>query len=58
MCKSANDAYQFFENMDLNNCQRASEKVTPKKPNGVYELDVFNNLEVQVLFLTKHLQST
>ena len=30
----------------------------PKKPSGVHELDVFNNLAVQVSLLTKQLQST
>ena len=44
--------------MVLNNCQWPSEKVTPKKPSGVHELDVFNNLAVQVLLLTKKLQSS
>ena len=58
MSKSANDAYQLLENMALNNCQWPRERVTPKKPSGVHELDVFNNLAVQVLLLTKQLQST
>ena len=44
--------------MDLNNCQWLSERVAPKKPAGVHELDVFNNLAVQVSLLKKQLQST
>ena len=46
MSKSANDAYKLFENMALNNFQWHSERVTPKKPSGVHELDVFNNLAI------------
>ena len=44
--------------MALNNCQWPSERVTPKKPSRVHELDVFNKLAIQVLLLTKKLQST
>ena len=58
MSKITNDTYQLLENMALNNCQWPSERLTHKKPNGVHELDVFNNLAVQVLMLTKQLQST
>ena len=58
MSKSANDVYQLLENMSLNNCQWPSEWVTPKKLDGVHELDVFNNLAVQVSLLIKQLQSS
>ena len=58
MSKSTNEAYQLLENMAFNNCQWPSERVTPKKPDGVHKLDVFNNLTVQVSLLTKKLQST
>ena len=58
MSKSTNDAYQFLEKMALNYCQWPSERVTPKKPIRVHELDVFKNLAVQVSSLTKQLQST
>ena len=44
--------------MAFNNYQLPSERITPKKTNGVHELDVFNNLAVQVSLLTKQLQST
>ena len=58
MSKSANEVYQFLEDMALNNCQWPNERATPKKPSGVHELDVFNNLAVQVSLLTNQLQST
>ena len=58
MSKSTDEAYQLLENIALNNFQWLSERVTPKKPAGVHKLDVFNNLAVQVLLLTKQLQST
>ena len=56
MSKSANEAYQLLENMALNNFQRPSERVAPKKPTGMYEFDVFSNLAAQVSLLTKQLQ--
>ena len=55
MNKSENEPYQLSENMALNYCKWLSEKEKPKKPSGVHELDVFNNLVVQVLLLTKQL---
>ena len=55
MSKSANEAYQQLEDMALNNCQCLNEIAVPKKPSGVHELDVFNNLSIQVLLLTKQL---
>ena len=58
MGKSANEAYQLLENMAFKNCQWMKERVTSKRSSGVLELDVFNNLAVQVSFLTKQLQST
>ena len=58
MSKSPNEAYHLLENMALNNFQWLSERVTPNRPGGVHKLDVFNNLAVQVSFLTKQLQST
>ena len=53
MSKSANEACQLLENVALNNCQWLSKMVAPKKPNRVHELDLFNNLVVKVLLLTK-----
>ena len=44
--------------MALNICQWLSERAMPKKPSGVHELDVFNNLEVQISLLTKKIQSS
>ena len=55
MSMSANEVYQQLEDMPLNNCQWPSERATPKKPSGVHELDVLNNLAVQVSLLTKQL---
>ena len=55
MSKSINEAYQFLEDMALNNYQWPNERERTKKPSGVHELDVFNNLAVQVLLLTKKL---
>ena len=55
MSKSANEAYQLLEDMALNNCQWSNARATPKKPSRVHELDVFNNLAVQVLLLTRKL---
>ena len=58
MNKSENEEYQLLEDMDLNNFQWPSERAKPKKLSGVQELDVFNNLAIQVLCLTKQLQYT
>ena len=58
MRKSAKEAYKLFEDMALNNCQWPSEIAAPRKPSGVHELDVFNNLEIQLSLITKKLQST
>ena len=58
MSKSANEAYQLLEDINLNNCQWLSEIEMPKKLSEVHELDVFKNLAVKVLLLTKKLQST
>ena len=52
MSKSANEVYQLLEDMALNNCQWPNERASPKKPNRVHELDVFNNITVQVSFLS------
>ena len=43
MRKSEDEAYQLLENMAINNCQWPSEKATPKKSTGMYEVDVFSN---------------
>ena len=51
MRKSENETYQLLEDMAMNNYQWPSEREMPKKPSGVHELDVFNNLVVQVSFL-------
>ena len=57
MSKSANEAHKLLEDT-LNNCRWPRERETPKKPSGVHELDVSNNLAIQVSLLTKQLQST
>ena len=55
MSKSENEAYQLLEYVALNNFQWPNERATLKKPSGVHELDVFNNLAAQVSLLTKQL---
>ena len=58
MSKSEDEPYQLLENMAINNCQSPSERVTPKKLTGMFEIDVFSNLAAQVSLLTKQLQAT
>ena len=58
MSKSEDEAYKLLENMALNNFQWPSERVTPKKPVGMYDIDVFFNLAAQVSLLTKKIQAT
>ena len=58
MSKSEDEAYKLLENMALNNCQWLSERVTPKKLVGMYDVDVFFNLAAQVSLLTKKIKVT
>ena len=57
MSKNEDEAYKLLENMALNNCQWLSERVTPKKLVGMYDIDVFFNLAAQVSLLTKQIKS-
>ena len=58
MGKNEVEAYQILENIALNNYQWPIERVAPKKPTGVYHLDVFTNLVAQVPSLFKQLQAS
>ena len=58
MRKSEDKAYQLLENRAINKCQWPSERVTPKKLMGMYEVDIFSNLAARVSLLTKQLQAT
>ena len=44
MGKNEVEAYQILENIALNYCQWPVERVAPKKPAGVFDLDMFTNL--------------
>ena len=37
--QSEDEAYQLLENIAINNCQWPSERATPKKSMGMYEVD-------------------
>ena len=52
------EAYQILENITLNDCQWPVERVAPKKPAGVFDLDMFTNLSAQVSTLSKQLQAS
>ena len=56
MGKNEMEAYQILENIALNDCQWLVERVAPKKPSGVFDLDMFTNLSAQVSTLSKQLQ--
>ena len=58
MGKNEVGAYQILENIALNDCQWSIERVAPKKPTKVFDLDMFTNLSVQVSTLLKQLQAT
>ena len=42
------EAYQILKNIALNDCQWLVERVAPKKPAGVFYLDMFTKLFAQV----------
>ena len=58
MGKNEVEAYQILENITLNDCQWPVERVAPKKPAGVFDLDMFTNLSAQVSTLSKQLQAS
>ena len=58
MGKNEVEAYQILENIALNDCQWLVERVAPKKPVGVFDLDMFTNLSTQVYTLSKQLQAS
>ena len=58
MGKNKVEAYQILENIALDDCQWPVERVAPKKPNGVFDLDMFTNLSAQVSTLSKQIQAT
>ena len=58
MGKNEVEAYQILENITLNDCQWPVERVAPKKPTRVFDLDMFTNLYAQVSTLSKQLQAS
>ena len=58
MGKNEVEAYQILENIALNDCQWPVERAAPKKPIGVFDLDMFTNLFAQVSTLSKQLQAS
>ena len=58
MGKNKVEAYQILENIALNDCQWLVERAAPKKPTGVFDLDMFTNLSAQVSTLSKKLQAS
>ena len=58
MGKNEVEAYQILENIALNDCQWPVERATPKKPAGVFYLDMFTNLFDQVSTLFEQLQAS
>ena len=58
MGKNEVEVYQILENIALNDCQWPVERVTPKKPPRVFDLDMFTNISAQVSTLSKQLQAT
>ena len=58
MGKNEMEAYQILENIALNDCQWPVERAAPKKPAGVFDLDMFTNLSTQVSTLSKQLQAS
>ena len=57
MGKNEVEAYQILENIALNDCQWLVERVAPKKPSGMFDLDMFTNLSAKVSTLSKQLQA-
>ena len=53
MGKNEEEAYQILENIALNDCQWSVERVAPKKPVEVFNLNMFTNLSAQVSTLSK-----
>ena len=51
-------ACQILENIALNDCQWPLERISLKKPVGVFDLDMFTNLSAQVSTLSKQLQAS
>ena len=51
MGKNEVEAYQILENITLNDCQWPIERVAPKKPAEVFNLDMFTNLSTKVFTL-------
>ena len=58
MGKNEVEAYQILENIALNDCKWSVERVAPKKPTRVFDLDMFTNLSAQVSTLSKQLQAS
>ena len=58
MGKNEVEAYQILKNVALNDCQWPVERVAPKKPVGVFDLNMFTNLSAQVSTLSKQLQAS
>ena len=58
MGKNEVEAYQILENIALNDCQWSVERVAPKKPAGVFNLNMFTNLSAQVSTPSKQLQAS
>ena len=58
MGKNEVEAYQILENIALNDCQWLVERVAPKKPARVFDLNMFTNLSAQVSTLSKQLQAS
>ena len=56
--KNEVEAYQILKNIAFNDCQWPIERATPKKPTGVFDLDMFTNLSAQVSTLSKQLQAS
>ena len=51
-------AYQILENIALNDCQWPIDRAKPKKPTGLFDLDMFINVSAQVSTLSKQLQAS
>ncbi|XP_062099647.1 uncharacterized protein LOC133805475 [Humulus lupulus] len=58
MRKSANEAYDLLEEMDINNQQCPSERGNSKKVVGLHKIDAISKLIAQVEALTKQLQGS
>ena len=56
--KNEVEAYQILENIALNYYQWPVERVAPKKPARVFNLDMFTNLSTQASTLSKKLQAS